>query len=294
MAAAVDRDDRVLVMTRVVSGVIVPFLAVAFVVLFPVPTDTKRLFAWEIKPTFTAMVLGSVYIGGAYFFVRAVLAHSWRVIKGGFLPVGIFASVLGIATIAHWGKFNHHHVAFWLWAGLYFTTPFLVFATWWRNNRYAAPRTSDEVDLPRATRMIMAIAGGAAGLTGVTLFVIPRQMAEIWAWTLTPLTARVMGAVFLLGVAGLGVLAEAGWTSARVMLEVECLMLALILVAVIRAHGEFLTARPLTWLLGAGFAVTLVGSVLLYVRMYGAARRDAAGRVVDIADAQQRLGRPVG
>ena len=61
-------DDRVLLTTRVVSAAIIPFLVLAFVVLFLWPSDTKRLFAWQIKPTMSPMVLGSVYLGGAYFF----------------------------------------------------------------------------------------------------------------------------------------------------------------------------------------------------------------------------------
>ena len=71
MAAAVElvtgRDDRVLPLTRGVSLAIIPFLVVAFVVLYPWPHDTGRLFAWEIRPTLTAMILGSVYLGGFGF-----------------------------------------------------------------------------------------------------------------------------------------------------------------------------------------------------------------------------------
>jgi hypothetical protein len=48
-------------------------------------------------------------------------------VKGGFIAVGVFASLMGVATVVHWGKLNHSHVAFWLWAFLYFTTPFLIF-----------------------------------------------------------------------------------------------------------------------------------------------------------------------
>ena len=50
-----------------------PFLVVAFAVLYPWPGDTDRLFAWHIRPTMTAMVLGSAYLGGAWFFVHAAL-----------------------------------------------------------------------------------------------------------------------------------------------------------------------------------------------------------------------------
>ena len=122
--APVIRDDRVLAYTRVLSLAIVPFLLVAFVLLYLFPGDTKRLFAWTIKPTMTPMVLASAYLGGAYFFIRVLREPRWNVVKTGFLSVALFASLLGVATIVHWDKFNHGHVAFWLWAGLYFAAPF--------------------------------------------------------------------------------------------------------------------------------------------------------------------------
>src|SRR5437868_4041789 len=92
-------DDRVLPFTRIVAGFIIPFLVLAFFVLFPWPGDTKRLFAWQIKPTMSPMVLGSVYIGGAYFFARVIPAKRWHTIAGGFVPVATFASLMGITTI---------------------------------------------------------------------------------------------------------------------------------------------------------------------------------------------------
>ncbi|HEX7211056.1 MAG TPA: hypothetical protein VF241_09075, partial [Propionibacteriaceae bacterium] len=109
---------------------IVPFLLGAFTILYVFPMDTARLFAWPIKPTMTSMVLASAYFGGAYFFVRVLFDRRWNVIKIGFVSVTLFASPLGVATVMHWRVFNHRHVTFWLWAALYFTTPFLVFGAW--------------------------------------------------------------------------------------------------------------------------------------------------------------------
>src|SRR3954452_692349 len=100
-------DDRVLPVTRVVAAAIIPFLLLAFAVLYFWPSDTGRLFAWPIKPPLTAMVLASVYLGGAYFFLRAARASSWHTIKAGFPPVATFAGLLGIATLVHWDKFSH-------------------------------------------------------------------------------------------------------------------------------------------------------------------------------------------
>jgi hypothetical protein len=87
MAAARDahgsgRDDRLLPLTRGVSLVIIPFLVVAFAVLYPFPHDTGRLFAWPVKPTIMPMILASVYLGGAYFFARAATARQWHTVKG--------------------------------------------------------------------------------------------------------------------------------------------------------------------------------------------------------------------
>src|SRR5436305_12066588 len=99
------RDDRVLAATRVLSWAIIPFLVVGFAVIYPVPGDTGRLFAWPIGPPVTAMVLGAAYLGGAYFFVRAARAPAWHTVKAGFPPVAVFAALMGLATLLHWGRF---------------------------------------------------------------------------------------------------------------------------------------------------------------------------------------------
>ena len=260
-------DDRVLPATRVVAVAIVPFLLVAFAVLYPWPGAAGRIFAWPIKPTITAMVLGSVYLGGAYFFVRVAIAKQWHTVKGGFVPVGIFATLMGVATVVHWDRFNHARPAFWLWAGLYFSTPFLIFWVWWVNRRHDAAAGDGEVVVPASAARLIGVFGGLAGLTGLVLFLFPGWAAAIWPWTLSPLTARVLGAIFCLGTAGLGALVDRRWSSARVMFQVAALMLALILLAGIRAYREFAPANPLTWLFVTGFAGILAALATLYLRM---------------------------
>ena len=268
----VERDDRVLPVTRIVAVVIVPFLVVAFLVLYPWPKDTDRLFAWTIKPTMTPMVLGAVYLGGAYFFVRAARAAQWHRVKAGFPPVATFASLMGIATLLHWGKFNHQHLAFWLWVGLYFTTPFLVFGVWLANRRYESPPDSAEPLLPLRISRLIGVVGVAAALMSAFLFLAPVRAIRIWPWLVTPLTARVMGAIFALGICALGAFRERRWSCVEIMLQVEILMLALILVAAVRARAEFDTSRPLGWLFVVGFVALLAGSVGLYARMSSARR----------------------
>jgi len=261
------RDDAVLPATRALSAFIVPFLVVAFVVLYGFPRDTGTLFAWTIKPPMTPMTLGAVYIGGAYFFVRAFRAREWHTVKMGFVAVGTFASLMGVATIIHWDRFNHSHVAFWLWAGLYFTTPFLVWGVWASNRRRGTEPGPGDVMLPPAARLVMAATGAIAVTAGLFLFLFPQRAIEVWPWTLTPLTSRVLGAIFMLGIAGLGVVTDARWGAARIMLQVQVFMLTLILVAAARAHADFDGSNPMTWLLLGGFLAAAVSAAALSVAM---------------------------
>ncbi|HJQ01716.1 MAG TPA: hypothetical protein VJ851_08955 [Jatrophihabitans sp.] len=259
--------DRVLPATRLLAGFITPFLVLAFFVLFPWPTDTKRLFAWHITPTMSPMVLGSVYLGGAYFFVRVIRAPRWHLVAGGFLPVATFATLMGITTILHWDRFIHTNVAFWLWVGLYFTTPVLVLAVFLVNHREYRPAVGGELLLSRTAAGAIVLAATLSTIMSVLLYLFPHRMINIWPWHLTPLTARMLGAIFALGIAGFGARRERRWSAARILLQVAGVMLVLILLAGIRAHRQFDSGRPLTWVFTVGFTATAIAMGLLYVRM---------------------------
>ena len=256
--------------------VIVPFLVLAFLVLVPRPGDTKRLFAWQILPTMSPMILGSVYLGGAYFFVRAARSRQWHTVAGGFPSVGTFASLMGIATILHWDRFIHTNVAFWLWVALYFTTPLLVFAVFFRNQREYRPGTDSDVTVSPAAAAVIVGAGCLATATSAFLYLFPQRAIHVWPWRLTPLTAQMLGAVFALGIAGLGAARERRWSAMRVLMQVEAMMLALILIAGIRARDQFDASNALTWLFAAGFAGTALGTAILYVRMESRTRSQEA------------------
>ena len=260
-------EDRVLASTRAVSAAIIPFLLLAFAVLVPWPTDTKRLFAWAIKPTMSAMVLGSVYLGGAYFFFRAARARRWHTVAGGFPPVATFAALMGIATILQWDRFIHGNLAFWLWVALYLTTPFVVFGVFVHNQCEYVVASGAELVIPTLAATVIVAAGGLAVLTSAFLFLFPDEAIDVWPWPLTRLTARMLGAIFALGLAGIGAWRERRWSAARILVQVAGIMVLLILVAGVRARHEFDPSNILTWLFAAGFCATGAGIVILYVRM---------------------------
>ncbi len=60
------------------------------------------------------------------------------------------------------------------------------------------------------------------------------------------------------------------------MLQVETLMVALMLIAAVRARAEFDASRPLTWLLLGGFIAVHLGSAYLWYTMEIQPRRTRA------------------
>ncbi len=262
------RNDRILPETRWVSAIIVPFLVAAFAILYLFPDHTQALFAWGIRPRMSAMMLGAAYIGGAYFFVRAATNARWHWVKVGFLPVTTFATLMGIATILHWDRFNHGYISFFAWVGLYFTTPFIVLLLWLRNRSTDPGPTSHDRRVPRLVRLVIGIVGGLTLITSIFLFLQPGFMIGTWPWQLTPLTARVLGALFALtGVGELAIALDIRWSAVRIALQSQMIGIALIGLAIVFSWSNFNQAKPLTWIFLASILFLLIASPLLYIWM---------------------------
>src|SRR6266480_5550725 len=257
------RNDRILPETRWVSAIIVPFLVAAFAILYLFPDHTHALFAWGIQPRMSAMMLG-----GAYFFVRAATNARWHWVKVGFLPVTTFATLMGIATILHWDRFNHGYISFFAWVGLYFTTPFIVLLLWLRNRSTDPGPTSHDRRVPRLVRLVIGIVGGLTLITSIFLFLQPGFMIGTWPWQLTALTARVLGALFALtGVGELAIALDIRWSAVRIALQSQMIGIALIGLAIVFSWSNFNQAKPLTWIFLASILFLLIASPLLYIWM---------------------------
>ena len=253
------KQDRVYPLTRILAAVIIPFLVAAFLILYLAPQDSGARFAWPIKPTMSARMLGATYLGGAYFFTRVLFARQWHTVRLGFIPVTTFAALMGLSTLLHWERFNHGHLAFNLWAILYFTTPIIVPLVWALNQRQNPdPSSSPEARFSRP--LVLAIGGLGAVLTAVSLllFLFPALMIPTWPWQLTPLTTRAMAAMFsLAGLVGLGVARDPRWSSASLLFQAQALPIVLILIAMLPARGEILWSGPASWFFVAGMLLVL-------------------------------------
>jgi len=274
-----DQDDRVLLETRLLAGLIVPFLLAAFVILYFFPDRTKELFAWGISPPMTSFSLASAYIGGAYFFIRVIGAKRWHQVTIGFPPVVAFAILMGIATALHWDRFTSGHISFVTWTTLYATTPFLVLAVWLRN-RPVDPRQPDslEVTLAGPVRVGFAAIGSITLAVALLLFIQPAVMIGVWPWQLTPLTARVLGGIFALpSIADIGTALDPRWSAARITLQSQLVSLAFLIVATIRAWPLFNPGNPATWVFVLGLGSLFV--VLIVVHLWTDRRSPAPARL---------------
>jgi hypothetical protein len=259
------RDDRVFRSTRVLGAVIVPFLLVAFALLYFFPDDTRHWFAWDVQPTLTPLVMGAGYVAGAYFFVRVARETRWHRIQVGFLPVTAFTLFMAIGTFNHLDPFLTDHVAFWIWVGLYVTTPVLVPLAWWRN-RATDPRTPEpgEPPLPPHVRTLLLAIGAVQSVVALVLLLSPSTMIEHWPWLLTPLTAQTLGGWFALpGVTALMMGLDGRWSAIRITLESQLIGLALILLGTARAWHAIDTSNALAFVYVAGICALFAGLLAL-------------------------------
>ena len=268
-------DDRVFRSTRLLGAVIVPFLVVAFALLYFFPDDTRHWFAWDVQPTITPLIMGAGYIAGAYFFVRVARATHWHRIHVGFLPVTAFTIFMAIGTFAHLERFMTNHVAFWIWVGLYVTTPVLVPLAWWRN-RTTDPGTPEpgEPPLPPYVRGALLVVGAIQSLVALVLLLSPSTMIEQWPWMLTPLTAQTLGGWFALpGVTALMMGLDGRWSAIRITLESQLIGLALILLATARAWEDVDTSKPAARVFLVGIAALFLTLLTLEIVMVSRQRR---------------------
>jgi hypothetical protein len=270
-------EDRVLPFTRVLAFVIIPFLVAAAFLLLVLPGATEQHFAWTIQPPMTAMLLGSAYAGGIWFFVQVAVQRRWHRVRHGFPAVLVFATLLAIATFLHWDRFHFGHISFITWVALYISTPVLVLVALVLNLREddGMPE-GDDIEIPGPWRYVLALVGAASTVTGLVLFIVPSLLIGSWAWEVTPLTARVVGAVLTLpGLVNVWMLWDDRWSAFRRVDQAQLVSLACILLAIAVRLADFDWNRPSAWL----FAIGIVVSAAVYALFYFSLERRATRSV---------------
>ena len=255
-----------------------PLLVAAFAVLYVIPGDTDRLWAWTVTPPLTAMIMGGGYLAGAYYFFRVATVREWHRIGVGILATTVFATLLGLATFLHWDRFHHDHVSFWAWLLLYTVTPVLVPVRWMKNRRTDPGRPSaHDVVIPVRTRRVLAAAAAGQVAIAATMFVRPELAIDRWPWTLTPLTARTLSAFIAFpAVMWLCLLMDGRWSSFEIPVETAGVGLALVGLALVRGRDQLSGSEEATWAYTILLLAMLSGLVALRLTM-GRRRRGGGG-----------------
>ncbi|MCU4716890.1 hypothetical protein [Halapricum hydrolyticum] len=263
------RDGQVLPITRWVARFIIPFLAAAFLVLYGLPDQTTKYFAWTIRPEMTPIVMGAGYGAGVYFFYRVSTVDEWHTVAPVFLGIATFTWLMAIATVLHWGKFNHSHFTFDLWVFLYAVTPVLIPAIWALNRRTdSGELAGSEPRLPQAVRVLGGGIGVIVTASAIVLFVAPDPMIGVWPWTVSPFTARILAGWFaLFGVVNGVVVLDPRWSAARILVQSQILGFTLVLIGVVRVWDNFDPSNVLTWGVVGGMTLYLIAILSLYIGM---------------------------
>jgi hypothetical protein len=239
--------------------------------LFFFTERTDRYFAWTIATPLPAAFLGAGYLASAGFEWLAARERVWVRVRVTVSAVMVFTVLTLVVTLLHVERFHFgpEHAAItragtWLWTLIYAIVP-LVLA-----GLLVGQRRAPGTDPPRTrplSRPVRAVVGTQATVLlvlGAGLFLWPSDVAEVWPWALTTLTAQAIAA-WLLGV-GVGMAHAVGENDVdrvRGAGTSNLLIAGLQLVALARYSGDL--ASPTKGMLYVAFLLSMV-AVGLYLR----------------------------
>jgi hypothetical protein len=260
----------------VASGLVL----VVGVQLYILTDHTDRYFAWTIQPPLTAAFLGAAYWSSAVLEILAAREHSWARARVGVPAVLLFTCLTLAATVLHFDRFHtgathplETRFLTWVWVGVYAVVPVVLIILLIVQSQTPGHDLPAEYPLPFWLRAVISVQAVLAVALGAMLFILPQYTAALWPWTLTPLTARAIGAWLLgLGVAAAQVMLENGWRRARPVFLSSVVFGVLQLIALARYPGNVTWDGAAIW----AYLATLVSLCLTGAYGAWAARHSVA------------------
>ena len=167
--------------------------------LFPGRTDT--LFSWTVNRPLTAAFLGAAYLAAFVLEFLSARESLWARARVAVPAVLLFTILTLVATLLHIGKF-HFGPAFslftqagtWVWLLVYAIVPVTMSVLLVLQPRVPGIDPPRHAPMPGWIRLAFSFQAAVMLLLGITLFIVPKQTADVfWPWLLSPLTGRAMG-----------------------------------------------------------------------------------------------------
>jgi hypothetical protein len=239
--------------------------------LFILTENTDRYFAWTIDPPLTAAALGGAYWASSVMELSASRQPTWARARVALPAVLVFTTLTLVATLLHLDRFHlgngfaaSTQLVTWGWIAVYALVPALMSILLVHQLRAAGMVEPRQNPLPPWLRVVLGLHAVVLLTFGSVLFVAPSSTMSLWPWTLTPLTARAIGAWLVsLGLAAAQANAENDWGRVAVATHTYVLLGILEFVALMRYPSSVDWAQP-----AAAIYVLFLASVLL-VGIYG-------------------------
>jgi hypothetical protein len=212
---------------------------VAGPILYLFPNDTEAYFAWTIAHPLTPVYMGAAYFAGIGNLL-AVSANRWSLARVQLPTIILFSLTMLLATLLHIPIFNWSHPVAWAWLAVYVVSPVAAVIVCLQMERgYQSPAFDSQM-LPAPFPSLMLGFASLYGVVGLGLILFPAQAAPLWPWSLTPLTARVIGGWWLSGATLQFMLGrQETFHTARVGLFANLLVTSLLLVGALLHFEEF-------------------------------------------------------
>ncbi|SFN85338.1 hypothetical protein SAMN05660359_00262 [Geodermatophilus obscurus] len=246
--------------------------ALGFTALFVLSTRTAESFAWTIQPPVTAAFLGAGYAAGCTLVVLSLRDPVWSHSRVPVLTILVFTLLTLVATLVHVDRFHFQpefadstllaRGAAWFWTAVYVLIPLGILVALVFQERAPGADPPRRYPVPVALRAALAVESVVLLAVGAAISVTPSTATTLWPWTLTPLTARVVGAWLIAFGIATALAALAGDLERLRTATIAYTVFGVLQLVVVLLHRDHVAwDRPVAWLyVAAAVAVTITGA----------------------------------
>lgn len=192
------------------------------IILFFLSDYTETYFSWTIGIPLTAAFLGAGYLASFLLEFMAAREFIWARGRIAVPAVLLFTSLTFIITLIHLDKFHLDTsnqvtlIITWAWILVYAIVPIIMSVILILQLRTVGINPVRHAVLPLWFQLILGTQAAVMLIMGIGFLFIPETFAPLWAWGLTALTARAIGAWLIgMGIAAAQSVFENDWLRLR-------------------------------------------------------------------------------